>query len=114
MKKFLVRFREVDYQNFQAVVKGKKTVETRAATPKYQDIKPGDVLVMTCRGEKAEKIIKSVQHFWGLDQIFKQIDYRRIMPAAATIAEAKAVYDSYPGYREKLKKFGILAIELVG
>jgi ASC-1-like (ASCH) protein len=44
--------------------------------------------------------------------MFKIIPFKKIMPSTDTPAEARKIYHSYPGYKEKIKKFGLVAFEL--
>jgi ASC-1-like (ASCH) protein len=39
----------------------------------------------------------------------KEIPYTKIMPSVGSIAEMRKVYHGYPGYREKLEKYGVVA-----
>ncbi len=45
-KEWVLRFRVVDKDNFLEIENGLKVVETRAATPKYREVKTGDTLVI--------------------------------------------------------------------
>jgi len=44
--------------------------------------------------------------------MLKAISFKKIMPWVKSIADARKTYYSYPGYKEKIKKFGIVALEL--
>lgn len=112
MKKVVLRFREVDRAIFAAVKNGAKTVETRAATVKFKDLKSGDQLIMICGKDKIDKTVKKSKIFKSVDELLTSIDFKKIMPAASSAEEAKQVYDSFPGYQEKIAKFGIIALEL--
>lgn len=111
-RKWVIRFRVVDRDNFDEVAQGKKKVETRAATEKYRKIAKGDTLVFVCGQERLEKQVKKVEIYRSLDAMFKRIPYKRIMPDEESIAGCKKVYLSYPGYKEKLKTFGVIAYYL--
>jgi ASC-1-like (ASCH) protein len=112
MKKYALRFRSVDKPTFDAIQLGTKSIETRAATTKYYDIKPGDVLVFSCRGENFEKKVKDVQHFDSIEVMLKTIDLKKIMPEATSLKEAENIYYSFPGYKEKIAESGLLAFSL--
>jgi ASC-1-like (ASCH) protein len=112
MKSWTLRFRAVDKADFEAVRKGTKSVETRAATVRYKPIEAGDTLVFVCAGKKFSKKISKKEHFKSIDAMVKKISYKKIMPSVGSIEEMKEVYDSYPGYKEKIQKFGILAFHL--
>lgn len=48
MNNYMLRFRAINRDTFQAIRVGTKKVETRAATIKYRDIKVGDVITFVC------------------------------------------------------------------
>lgn len=112
MKSWTLRFRAVDKENFNDLKRGKKSVETRAASVRYQPIEKGDTLVFVCGKEKFSKRITKKMHFKSIDAMFKKISFKKIMPDLGSEAEAKARYGSYPNYKEKIKQSGILAFEL--
>jgi len=112
MKKYILRMRETDKFVFDAIKKGKKTVETRAATERYRKIQTEDTLVFVCGKEKIERKAGSVKHFASINEMAKKIDFKKIMPFCKNIEEVKNVYYSFPGYKEKIKKFGILVFNL--
>jgi ASC-1-like (ASCH) protein len=49
MKRTLV-FAKTDKHHFDAILRGAKTVETRAGSPMYQKIQAGDTLILKCNG----------------------------------------------------------------
>ncbi|MDP2647983.1 MAG: hypothetical protein Q8P35_01950 [Candidatus Yanofskybacteria bacterium] len=109
--KRVFRFRVVDKGTFKDIKSGAKSIETRAGSLRYKNIKAGDTAVFVCGKDKFEKPIKKVKSFKTLDRLFSHYGIRKIMPGL-TIREAFKMYESYPGYRLKLKKFGIIAFEL--
>jgi ASC-1-like (ASCH) protein len=82
MKKWVLRFREVDRSGYNDIVDGHKSVETRAATVKYKPIQAGDMLVITCGKERIEKPIKAVRYFSSIDELFANIELKKVMPQA--------------------------------
>lgn len=110
MKKIILKFRSADLDNFKEIERGLKTVETRAATMRYQNIKPGTALEIRCGKETLFKKVKKVGYFSSIESMFRKIPLRKIMPSVKTIEEARHVYFSYHGYKEKLKKFGVVAL----
>ena len=112
MKTYTLRFRAVDKENFEDLRKGIKSVETRAASVKYRPIEKGDTLIFVCGKDKFSKIIIEKNHFKSIDAMFKKIPFKKISPDLKIKKEAEERYYSYPNYKEKIKKFGILAFEL--
>jgi ASC-1-like (ASCH) protein len=112
MKTWTLRFRTVDKKNFYELRRGIKSVETRAASTKYQPIEKGDTLIFVCGKDKFSKIITKKSHFKSIDAMFRKIPFKKIMPDLRLKEEARNRYYSYPNYREKIQEFGILAFEL--
>jgi putative endonuclease len=111
MKTWTLKFRQVDKARFEEIRSGKKEIETRAATVKYQPIIEGDSIIFTCGKEKFTKEISKKHHFKTVDSMLKKIPLKKIMPDVKTVEEAQKRYVSYPGYKEKIREHGIFAFE---
>jgi ASC-1-like (ASCH) protein len=107
-KSWVLRFRKIDRSNFLALKDGSKPIETRAATDKYRRIVKGDTLIIVCGKERVEKKVRRVKIFSSL----KSLPRKQIMPWTKNYAEMERAYYSYPGYKEKIKKHGIIAFWL--
>ncbi len=110
MKKHILRFRKIDKGIFDDIKKGLKTIETRAATVKFRTIRKGDILVFLCDGKKFNREVIEVKHFKNIDNMAKSLDIKKIMPQVSSLKEMKTVYYCFPGYQEKIKKFGLIAV----
>ncbi len=111
-KVLTLRFRAKDKTNFNLIKNGVKTVETRAATEKYKNIKAGDVLRIVCGGAVIVKRVKRVRHFRSIASMLRAIPYRKIFPLLKSTSGAEKIYFGYSSYREKIKKFGLVALYL--
>ena len=111
--KRVLRFRAVNRDIFNAIRSGKKKVETRAASPRYRDIKVGDRLTLTCGKSRLIKTAKRVRIFRTVKALVKAYRPSIINPSCRTVKELEAMYLSFPAYHEKLKKYGIIALELL-
>lgn len=107
-----IRFRAVNRDTFEAIRAGKKKVETRAATDRYRSVAKDDVLTMVCGKDRFEKKVKKATHFRTVGAMLKAYKSTDINPKYATEKELRAMYRSFPGYSEKLKKYGVVAWEL--
>lgn len=112
VKTVVIKFRVVNRDIFHAIKSGKKKVETRAATEKYRGIKAGDLLKLTCGNERFTKSVKKATIVSSIPALLKKYRPREINPACKNADEIRKVYYSFPGYKEKIKKFGIIALEL--
>jgi ASC-1-like (ASCH) protein len=112
MAKIILKFRAIDKDIFIAVVNGKKKIETRAATPRYSKIKVGDTLILVCGKQKVKKEIRKVEYFKTMNSIIKKYSPASINPRVSTLEEIKKMWYSFPGYKDKIKKFGLIAWRL--
>ncbi len=112
MKKHIFNIREVDKIVFDSIKNGEKSIETRASTPKYQRIETGDTLIFVCKNEKLEKKVTKVNFYKTIDEMIKDINFKKIMPFINSVNEMKKTYYSFPNYKEKIKKFGLVSFEL--
>ncbi len=87
-------------------------METRAATPKYRVMETGDELVFVCGGKKLKKFVRAVHIFKTTKGLIKKYKIKDINPAFKTEKEMKEMWLGFPGYAEKIKKYGLIAAEL--
>lgn len=111
---YTLLIREVDRKVFEAIRNGSKEIETRAAIEKYRKILKGDILNFVCGEDTLQKTVANVQIFDTISKLINEYDFKKIMPFVNSTEEMKEVYFSFPGYKEKIAKFGIIAFELNG
>ena len=110
MANHIFRFRQSDKNIFDDIRSGRKAVETRAATTKFKNIKPADIVVFVCGKDRFEKEVKSAEIFKDVPSILKKYRVGDIAPRLATEGDLIKMYHSFPGYEEKIKKFGLIAL----
>lgn len=97
---------------FDMIRTGKKRVETRAATEKYKNISIGDTIIFMCNAKKFTKTITKVSHFPSIRAMLRVYKIQDIEPLLrGSERELRAMYYSYPNYKEKIRKFGLIALE---
>ena len=111
-KTYNLKFRAVDKNIFEAIRTGRKKVETRAATMRYEDIKAEDVVIFSCGNEKFKKTIRSVKTFKTISAMLRKYSVKDINPDITTEEELRNLYRGFSGYEEKIKKYGLIALEL--
>ncbi len=115
MKKYILGFAQSNKNSVASylnIKNGSKTVETRAVTTKYKNIQAGDILVFVCGKDKFERKIKKATKFRTISAMLKKYKTKDIMPELTTKQELEQAYYGYTGYKEKIKKFGLVALEL--
>lgn len=110
-KTHTLKFRAINRDIFEAVRVGKKRVETRAASLRYLNIKSGDVIDFVCGNSRFQKTVKRAAIFQSVFVMLKKYKIIDIMLTATSVEDLQKAYDSFLGYREKIKKFGIIALE---
>ena len=111
-KIYILRFRAAGKDIFEAIKLGRKKVETRAATEKYRKIGKGDKVCLVCGREKFTKRVVAARVFLTIAALLKKYRPSQINPKIKTEAELRKMYYSFPGSREKIKKYGLIAWEL--
>ena len=112
MSKYTLKFRATNKSIFLDIKSGKKSVETRAASERYKDIKAGDIVVLVCGKERFGKKVKKARMFKSIKALLKTYPIKKIMPHFSTEKELQNACYSYPGYKEKIQKYGLIALEL--
>jgi ribosomal protein S18 acetylase RimI-like enzyme len=112
VKTHTLKLRAADRDLFEAIKRGSKTIETRAATSTYQRVKVGDVLRFRCGSAYIEKRVARIKHFGSVSALFKSPDFKRVFPGVDTLEETERLYYTYPEYRQKIDDHGLLAFYL--
>lgn len=112
MKSHVLIFRATDMDKFMAIKDGLKTIETRAATPRYARIAEGDLLTFKCADQYAEKRVDHVNMYKSVKELVDAEDIAHIFPGVSTLEEAEATYHGFPGYKEKIAESGLVAFHL--
>ena len=112
MVKYVLRIRKTDSKLLDLIKSGQKTIETRAATKKFQKIKVGDSLKFVCGKKSIEKKVLEIHYFKTINDLLRNLDLKRIMPHAPTPEQAKQIWFSFSSYEEKIQKYGLLAFKL--
>lgn len=112
MKKITLKIRQQDKNIFDWIAGGEKTTETRAATEKYKDISKGDTLIFACGLDHLEKTVIEASWFRDIAALAQKCDIKKINPVADNVDDLVKMYNNFPGYREKIAKYGIIAFFL--
>ncbi len=94
---------------------GLKTVEGRAMSKSkdYSALRKGDrIIFINSKGNSLVRYVQYVKHYDSLKEFFDEEGLKNILPNVNSYDEASNIYNSLPGYRDKIKKYGIYAIKL--
>jgi ASC-1-like (ASCH) protein len=113
MNKILkLKIREQDGYIFNAIKNGKKKIETRAATKKYKKVAVGDIIEFVCGKHRFKKQVESAENFRTISGLLKKYKPQQINPAVKTNKELREMYHNFPNYKEKIRKYGLVAWKL--
>jgi len=113
LKKRVFFIAKRDKNIFDAIASGEKRVETRAGTARNRLPKAGDIAVFICNHERIEKRIEKVSFFKSIPVLLKKYSVPSINPSVQTKKDLLAMYESFPGYKEKIEKEGVMAYQLM-
>lgn len=117
MKTWNLKIRKEDKGIFDRIQTGEKTIETRPlnapdSKKDYSQIVPGDKLIFSCDGEKLEKIVEAVRIYKDFEQYLDTEDLENVLGEGMTKEVARGIHYGFLGCKERLEKYGIIAIEM--
>lgn len=112
IKKHNLLFAEENRNTFEQVLCGRKKIETRAGNTEYEKIQKGDSIIFSCGSDSFEKKVINVTHFKSVEDLTSIYSPEQINSEIFTTQELIEKYHEFPGYRDRIAKFGILAFEL--
>ena len=111
-KTYTLPIRAVDRDTFLLIKNGKKKVETRAGGKKYKDIRAGDTVVFSCGKSRFTRTVRTVHVFRTVAAMLRKYKVKDINPTVTTNKELIAMYRRFPGYRLRIKKYGLIVFTL--
>lgn len=95
---------------FSFIRKGIKTVEGRKNSPKYKNIKKGDLIeFISPAGEKFQAVVKEIKSYHTLQDYLEDVGFQNALPSTSSIEEATAIYLQWSTVDE-IRKHGFLGI----
>lgn len=105
-------FLEQHQATFHLIKSGAKKIETRAGSEEYLKIKVGDQIRFSCGIENCIRTVKHVDHFKSLVELLNRYNFATIHPGITSRDELMRQYMGFPGYTERINRYGILVFEL--
>ena len=127
MKEWIINIFLEDLEMYELIRDNKKKIDSRAPDPSkpeksYQSIAPGDIIIFRVSNrntlELIEKypplkfVVKYNKHYDSAEELLLKDGLDNIFPNVNSIEEALEIYYSFPGYTERIEKYGICAIGL--
>lgn len=111
---------------YYELIEGGKTIETRAPDSEnkekdYGMISKGDILIFhpvdsffkRIDNEEIKFFAGDVRKYNSIEEMLQYENLQKILPDVKSREDAIKVYNSFPGYKERIKKYGIVAIDLI-
>jgi ribosomal-protein-alanine N-acetyltransferase len=112
MKIHALRIRSGDGGIFKALSLGKKSIETRAATPVFRKVQVGDLVKFTYGDKILEKRVRRVRHFASVAELSSAGLMDRVAPHTLSAKDAESVTRSLFRDQAKIQQHGLLAFDL--
>lgn len=106
---------KVMQQFIHPIRSGAKTIEGRINAGNPATFKVGDNIRFLCPPNETDDVlccITTIEPFTSFKEMLEKTDFKKCIPSANTLDEALAVYDSIPGYKERAREHGVLAIHI--
>jgi len=99
---------------FDAIKAGAKRVEGRLNSSKFKDLKPGMQISFTAAdtNEVMICIVEVLNIYPSFKGMLQGEGVENMLPGIKNLEEGIAIYESFPGYKEEVKKNGALAIRI--
>ena len=112
MKSLILKIRNQDRGIFNFLKMDKKKAETRAATVRNVKMQAGDEVIFVCGKQSLKKIIKEASKYRTIKAMLKDYKVKDIAPDLKNENELRDMYFARPSYRDKIKEYGLIALEL--
>lgn len=99
-------------QYFDFIANGKKTVEGRIYSHPFTKATKGDVVTFINQSQKVTCKITEIVKYKSFKDMLDKEGVRNCLPDISTVDEGVKIYHSIPGYEDKAKKFGVIAVRI--
>ncbi len=99
---------------FDLIKSGQKTVEGRIATEKFHHIQIGDSLVFI-NNQTEEQLtcqITGFSHYRTFQEMLVSEGLSNCLPGITSLQQGIEIYESLPGYKEKVVQYGAIAMNI--
>lgn len=93
-----------------AIRSGKKTHEGRVATQFFDGYVPGRIITWAAGPNKVTTKIITREKFKSFEDMIDKVGFKNLVPEAVSRDVAVKLYHSIPGYTDKARRFGVLAL----
>ena len=113
-------------RQYEDIASGKKKVEGRVPdfdnpAKDYRSMEPGDVLIFYAVNPDLSPItdlpecrfrVSFINHYNSIEEMLALEGRTNLLPGTSSDEDAAKTYTSFPGYVERIKKYGVYALGL--
>ena len=104
----------IQQKYFDAIKSGRKTVEGRLNSTKFQNLKVAMPItfISTTTKQQLTCIVQAIHTYPDFKAMLQSEGVQKMLPDINNLEDAVSIYESFPGYKEEVKKIGALAIRI--
>lgn len=102
--------------HFENISSGKKIYECRINDEKRQKMSVNHLWQLkhaTNDNLSIMTIILERKEYKNFEEAIKSVDLEQLLPGVKTVEEAIELYHSFPGYKEKAEKYGVVIFKVI-
>ena len=96
----------------RAIKHGTKTVEGRLNSRMMQGIKAQDTIDFYSQHGSVRVLVTEVTRHQSFHDMLSRVGVQAVLPEFSRVTDGVRLFQSFPGYAEKEKKFGVLAFHI--
>lgn len=101
-------------EHFNNIRNGTKTYEVRVFDKKRREINVNDKLTMieNNTNNKFDVIVEEITLYKTFKEAILYAGLQKVLPSVVDLDSAVELYESFPGYKENAKKYGVVCFKL--
>lgn len=101
-------------QYFHAIVLGPKTVEGRLNSPKFKNLQVGMSICFSSQSTEQTIVcvVQEIHRYQNFKDMLLAQGIGNMLPGITNFEQAVDMYESFPGYKDKIALCGIIAIKI--
>lgn len=104
---------KLQWRYFDLIRSGQKRWEGRLKVGAAVGLSVGCKVTFSCGSSDLEMTVRSVREFRTFEDMLRELGVETLLPGVGSVSQGVAVYHGFPGYAEKERRFGVVAMELM-
>lgn len=94
------------------IIDGRKTIEGRINNGPFKKLQEGHFIRFHCQNTEAYCQVTKVNRYSSFAEMLQKEGVKPCLPDVPSLQEGIRIYDNIPGYADKARQFGVLAIHI--